>query len=93
MRVALADAGILLEQLDRLEQQIVEVERAGVAERLDVTRIQPADLAIARIPRVLERSRPLHPVLGVADAAQDRRAADRFVVEVMLLISCLITAC
>ena len=41
----------LLEELDRLQQQVVEVEGVRVVQRLQVHPVQRADLLVARIPR------------------------------------------
>ena len=69
--VALADRRRLLEQLDRLEQQVVEVERVRILQRLHVQLVQLADLLVARIPGVVANDlRPFHPVLRMADARQ-----------------------
>ena len=62
----------LLEQLDRLQQQVVEVERVRILQRLQVHAVQLADLLVARVPRGVrgEDLRPFHAVLRVADARQ-----------------------
>ena len=52
--VAGQDVGRLLEQADRLEQEVVEVERAGRLEALLVARREPGDRAL---PVVRRRSR------------------------------------
>ena len=55
-RVALADGRRLIEELHRLEQEVVEVERARVLERLLVSRVNPPDFAVARVPAVRRTS-------------------------------------
>ena len=62
-----------LEELDRLEQQIVEVERVGVLERLQVALVDLRDLLVAEVPGAAQRIRPLHPVLGLADPRERHR--------------------
>ena len=46
MRVSLANGRVLVEQLDGRQQQVVEVERARVLQRLDVALEQLADLLV-----------------------------------------------
>ena len=71
--VALEHLGRCVEQLDRLEQQVVEVERAGGPEPLVVAREQLGDDALAVGRGVLgEEVGVEHVVLGAADGAQDR---------------------
>ncbi len=67
-RVALAHGRRGVEELDGLEQQVVEVDRARFLERVEIALIQLADVAVAQVPRVLERLGPFHAVLRVADA-------------------------
>jgi hypothetical protein len=67
--VSIANALRPFKEFHRLEQQVVEIERVGVAKRLDVELVQLANLLLPRVPGVIrENVGPLHPVLGVADA-------------------------
>ncbi len=60
-----------LEQLNCLEQQVVEVERAGVGQSFEIELVQGADLSIAGIPGVVGKDLwALHPVLRMTDARQ-----------------------
>ena len=86
LAVALAHRLGLLEQLDRLEQQIVEVERVGVLQRLHVDRrtaCRSAARADSRRWR-LNDLRAFHPVLRVADARQRQPRLQRAVVHAEL---------
>ena len=77
----------LLHQVDRLQQQIVEVERIALLQRLDVIRIHLRDLFVARVPGRLvgDRLGPFHAVLGAADARQGEARLDEAVVDVQAL--------
>jgi hypothetical protein len=59
----------LLEELDGLEQQVVEVQRARLFEGADVVLVDLRDLLVAAVPhrRTGHVLRALHPVPGVAD--------------------------
>ncbi len=79
-RVALAHGRRGVEEFDGLEQQVVEVEGAGFLERVEIALVQLADVAVAQVPRVLERLGPFHAVLRVADARQHHARLERRVV-------------
>ena len=65
--------GRLVEQADGLEQQVVEIERLGLAQSLLVARREPGDRALAVVRGVLrEEAGVQHLVLGPADGAEDR---------------------
>ena len=83
--VAFPNRGVLIEQLDGREKQIVEVERAGIPQRLDVALEQLADFLVFGIPGVGEGLRTLHPVLRMADAAEHHPRLVRFGVKVIVL--------
>ncbi len=85
VRVALANRGVLIKELDGRQEQVVEIERARVLQRLDVALEQLADFAILRIPGVREGLRALHAVLRVADAAEHHPRLVRLGVEVIVL--------
>ena len=85
MGVAFANRRVLLEELDGREQQVVEIERAGVLQRLDVPLEQLADFTILRVPGVGETVRALHPVLRMTDAAEHHSRLIRLGIEVIVL--------
>ena len=63
----------LLEQVDRLEQQVVEVERVGRREPLAVALGEAGDHPLAVVDGVLGEERLVeHLVLRPADRAEDR---------------------
>ena len=82
VRVELARFLAGFHQLDGLQQQIVEIERAGVVERLDVALVDLADLfvPVIRADRAHLPGR-FHAVLGLADARQRRARGDQLVVD------------
>ena len=75
VRVALADRGVLVEQLDGREQQVVEIERARVLQRLDVALEQLADLASFGFQVLAKLSGPSMRFFACADAARAPSAA------------------
>ena len=77
----------LLEQVDGLQQQVVEVERAALLQRVQVVGVDLGDLLVAPVVAGAggHRVRALHPVLGAADARQRRARLDEAVVDVQLL--------
>ena len=85
LRVLLPDALRLLDELHGVQQQVVEVERPGVLERLGVHRVQLAEVLVARIPGALENLRPLHAVLRVTDPRQHHPGLRGRVVDAQLL--------
>ena len=68
LRVALAHGRRLLEELHRLEEQIVEVERVGLFERLRIGGKERADLFVAAGPCAWNTVIGLHPILRVTDS-------------------------
>ena len=61
----------LVEEPDRLEQQVVEVERDGLAQALAVARGQAGDQALAMVRGMLGQERRIeHLVLGPADRTE-----------------------
>ncbi len=70
------DVGRLVEEPDRLEQEVVEVERVRLAQALLVARREAGDRPFAVVRGVLGQERRIeHLVLGPADGAQhDARA-------------------
>jgi hypothetical protein len=80
-RVALTNRRHLLEQLDRLEEQVVEVQGLRIGQGGRVERVELGEVLLARIPGGVERLGPLHAVLGVADARQRRSRLNDAVVE------------
>ena len=80
-RVAGPDDGRGLEQLHRLEEQIVEVERVALRERLAVLLEDFGDLLATNRPVVAERLGALHAVLGVADARERHPRRQQLVVD------------
>ena len=69
--------GRLLEQPDGLEQQVVEVERVGLAQALLVARREAGDHPLAVVRGLLDEERRVeHLVLRPADGAQDRARAE-----------------
>jgi hypothetical protein len=66
-RVELANLLRLFEKLDRLQQQVVEIERVGVLQRLQIALVDPGSLFFADVPAAAKRLRPFHPVLRLAD--------------------------
>ena len=77
----------LLEQVDRPEQQIVEVERVALLQRLQVVGVHLRDLLVAlvRAGGGVEGVRPFHPVLGVTDPRQRRARLNEAVVDLQRL--------
>ncbi len=73
--VALEDLGRGLEQANRGEQQVIEVECAGALQAFLVARRQAGDCDATAGDRdeVVDRGRVDHLVLGAADPAEDRR--------------------
>jgi hypothetical protein len=83
--VVAADLFGLLEELHRLEQQVVEIERVGLLQRVHVQRIEFAELGVARIPGILrKRIGPFHPVLGMTDPGKHGSRLQRAVVKPQL---------
>ena len=78
------DALRLLEQLDGPQEQVVEVERVALLQRVQIVGIDLRDLLVAAVPsRVgLDGFRSLHPVLGVADPRQRGARLDEAFVDV-----------
>ena len=71
VRVLVADGFRLLEQLHRLQQQVVEVERVGVAQCLRVELVELPDVLLARVPGVRgEGFGAFHAVLRMADSRE-----------------------
>ena len=72
--VAGEDVRRLVEQADRLEQEVVEVERADLLEPLDVALREPGDHLLVVVDGVLgEERRVEHLVLRAADRAEHGR--------------------
>ena len=76
-RVELARLLRGLEELDRLEQQVVEVEGVAVAERGDVALEDLRDLLVPDVVGAAEGVGALHAVAQVADARRAPAAAGR----------------
>ena len=69
--------GRLVEQSDRLEQEVVEVERARSREALGVADGEPGDRALVVVDGVLAQERRVeHLVLRPADRSEDRRGPE-----------------
>ncbi len=81
------DALRLLEEVDGLEQQVVEVERARVLQRLEVVLVDLGDLLITSIParRTGHHVWRFHPVFRMADARQRGPRLDECVIDVEVL--------
>ena len=77
----------LFEQLDGLQQQIVEIERVALFQRVQVVGVDLGDLLVAPVPagRARHRVRALHPVLRAADSRQRRSRLDEAVVDLQRL--------
>ena len=77
----------ILEQLDGLEQEIVEVERAGVLEGGEVLRVDLRNRLVAPVPACSRRHllRRLHAILRMADARERRARLDVAVVDLQIL--------
>jgi hypothetical protein len=84
LRVALSNRLGFLHELHRVEQQVVEVERARLLQRIGIHRVQLAQLLVTGVPGVCEGLGPLHPVLRVADARQHHPRLHRRVVDAQL---------
>ena len=85
LRVLVADVLDLVEQLDGLQQQIVEVERAVVFQSLNVFLVHLRELLAALAPALrLEEVRPGHRVLRVADFGQRHPRLHDAVVDLQL---------
>ena len=54
---------ILFDEVDGFEQQIVEVQRVALAQRIEVVAVDLRDLLVARIPRPLTRCFPRAPAI------------------------------
>jgi hypothetical protein len=81
--VALARRRRLLEELNRLEQQVVEVERAALREDLQVALVDLRNLFLAKAPGLLlHLRRRLHAVLRLADAGERGTRRQQFFVDV-----------
>ncbi len=69
--IAIPDSRDLLEELDRLQQQVVEIECTGLPQRLGVERGHLCHQLLAGVPVAIgTRLGRLHPVLGMADPAE-----------------------
>ena len=79
----------LLEELDRLEQQIVEIERVALLQRDQVFLVDLRDLLVAQIPGAAQRLGPLHPVLRLADAREGLSWRHQLVVDPELALGLL----
>ncbi len=75
----------LVEQLDRLEQQVVEVQRVALAQHLRVARVDVGHLLVADVPACTDRLRALHAVFRLADAGQRHPGRQQFLVDPQLL--------
>ncbi len=83
--VFVANVPDFVEQLDGLQQQIVEVERAVVFETLDVFLVHLRELLAPLAPALrLEEVRPGHRVLRVADLGQRHPRLHDAVVDLQL---------
>ncbi len=81
--VRLSNALVAFEQIDGLQQQVVEVEGAGVVEHAQVHLVDLGDLRIAQRPTGrLHLVRRFHLVLGLADARQRGSGLNQLVVDV-----------
>ena len=88
-RVELARLLGRLEELDRLQEQIVEVERVRVPERGEVALEDPGDLFVLEVVRAPQRRRALHPVPRVADSGERLARRDELVVDAQLFLDLL----
>ena len=86
-RVFRANLRRLFEQLDRLQQQIVEIEGAALLERIEIVRVDLGDLLVLAVPAagIGHGLGTLHAVLRVADARQRRPGLHVAVVDVQIL--------
>ena len=85
LAVVRAHLGVLAQQAHRLEQQVVEVERAGARERLAVALEHRAhELVAGALALGQERLRRLHAVLGERDAREHGGGVHRGLVHAQL---------
>ena len=86
-RVFRANSFRLLEQVHSLQQQIIEVERVALSQRLQVVVVHLRDLRIFLIParRCGDHARIFHPVFRMADSRQRRTRLHERIVDVQLL--------
>ena len=86
LRVEIADALAAGDQVERLEQQIVEIERAGLGERAAIEIVDLADLRVTDVPAgALHALGRFHAVFRLADAAERRPGLDHLVVDIQRL--------
>ena len=85
-RVEVAHRLARLEQLHRLQQEVIEVERVGILERGDVALVDLRDLLVADVPGPAQRLGPFHPVLCLADAREGRARRHQLVVDAELAL-------
>ena len=84
LRVLRAYPFRLLEQIHGLQEQVVEIERAAVLQRLQIERVHLRDLLVLAVPACVcgDRIRTFHPILRVADARQRHARLNEGVVDV-----------
>ena len=87
VRVFLANVLRLFEEVDRLEQEVVEVQRGAFLQGLQVVAVDLRHVLVAPIPARGRRHRfgAFHPVLRVADPRQRRARLHERVVDVQIL--------
>ena len=87
LRVLLPHALRLLEQVDGLQQEVVEIERVALLERLQVVLVDFRRLRVLLVPAARRRDRlgSFHPILRVADPRQCRARLDERIVDAQLL--------
>ena len=88
-RVELARLLRRVEELDRLEQQVVEVEGVAVAEQGHIALEDPRDLLVPDVVGVAEGSGAFHAVAQVADPGECLPRRDELVVDVELFLDLL----
>ena len=89
VRIELAHLLRRFEQLDRLQQEIVEIQRVGVLQRLQIALVDLRRLLLADVPAAAQRFRPFHPVLRLADARQRHSWRHQLVVDAELALGLL----
>ena len=85
VRIPRPDVLGLLHQLDGLQQQVVEIERVTLLQRVQVVPVDLRDLFVARVPAPVEHFGALHQVLRVTDAGEGGARLHERVVDVQLL--------
>ncbi len=85
-RVELPDLLRGFEELHRFQEQVVEVERIRVGERLQVALVDLCDVFVANVPAAAQRLRPFHAVLRLTDPRKRHPGRDELVVDPQLAL-------